>query len=68
MNGFVRLLVESGIPEKEAEEIANTPSSVTLVLSKILATLREMKQQEFDYWEAWKKAKVSEQQKNGDVK
>jgi len=31
------------------------------ILLEILKTLRAMKQQEFDYWEAWKKAKTAEQ-------
>ena len=31
------------------------------LLKEILETLKSMKQQEFDYWEAWKKAKSKEQ-------
>lgn len=32
-----------------------------VLLYEILETLKAMKQQEFDYWEAWKKAKTKEQ-------
>lgn len=31
------------------------------LLAEILDTLKAMKKQEFDYWEAWKKAKEKEQ-------
>ena len=30
------------------------------LLEQILHTLQAMKQQEYDYWEAWKKAKEKE--------
>lgn len=33
-----------------------------VLLYEILETLKAMKKQEFDYWEAWKKAKTKEQQ------
>lgn len=32
-----------------------------VLLYEILETLKAMKKQEFDYWEAWKKAKNKEQ-------
>ena len=41
----------------ELSELIN----IRVILQKILETLQEMKQQEFDYWEAWKKAKNKEQ-------
>ena len=64
MNGFTKLLIDIGLSDKEADQISNqSPSSGnTILLASILVTLREMKQQEFDYWEAWKKAKTAEQQ------
>lgn len=34
-----------------------------LILFEILETLKAMKKQEFDYWEAWKIAKNKEQKK-----
>ncbi len=40
--------------------MAAIEQSIYDVLCEILAELRAMKKQEFDYWEAWKKAKANE--------
>lgn len=34
------------------------------LLEEIVKTLKAMKKQEYDYWEAWKKAKTKEQNKD----
>lgn len=34
---------------------------ILMTLKEIKGVLMSMKQQEFDYWEAWKKAKTKEQ-------
>lgn len=67
MTSFKEILTKIGLKDDEVNLVNNMPSgnANTVLLSKILVTLREMKQQEFNYWEAWKKAKVSEQQKVG---
>ena len=39
--------------------MTNEPIEITL-LREILETLRAMKKQEYDYWEAWRKAKANE--------
>lgn len=36
------------------------PDDIQSLLKEILTTLKEMKQQELDYWEAWKQAKAKE--------
>ena len=40
--------------------ITEFEDQIITLLKKILTTLKEMKQQELEYWEAWKKAKEKE--------
>ena len=42
------------------EKICKINELILKVNYQMLTTLKEMKQQEFDYWEAWKKAKEEE--------
>lgn len=67
--GFKEILIKSGLTEDEARLINNLPTgnANTVLLAMVLSTLREMKKQEFNYWEAWKKAKTTEQQRLTEV-
>ena len=42
--------------------MVNYDYEILMTLKEIKGVLMAMKQQEFDYWEAWKKAKTAEQQ------